>query len=115
MAKSTLEDKARFLIKMFHFVEPEREYRFDMERKWRFDFAWPTQKVALEVEGGVWSGGRHVRGSGYSKDIEKYNAATTQGWKVIRVTSKMLQDADTLPGLLEKAGVPIRQEGERWR
>lgn len=60
------------------------EHRFHATRKWRFDFAWPDQKVALEVEGGVFSGGRHVRGVGFKKDCEKYNAAVVDGWRVLR-------------------------------
>lgn len=58
-----------------------REHRFHSERKWRFDFAWPDQKVALEIEG--W--GRHQTFDGYRKDCEKYNAATLLGWRVLRV------------------------------
>ena len=41
-----------------------REHRFDAVRGWRFDFAFPATKWALEVEGGTWSGGRHTRGKG---------------------------------------------------
>lgn len=115
MAQSNLEQATAFLIKLLRFEEPEREFRFDDKRKWRFDFAWPKRKVALEVEGGVWSGGRHVRPAGFAKDVEKYNAATTQGWRVIRVTAKMLQKVDTLGKLLEDAGVKrLPEEGERW-
>ena len=65
--------------------EPEREYRFHPTRKWRFDFAWPEIKVAVEIEGSVWAQGRHTRGSGYLGDIEKYNEATALGWRVYRV------------------------------
>jgi very-short-patch-repair endonuclease len=69
---------------------PKLEYRFHPDRKWRFDFAWPDEMVALEVEGGVWSHGRHGRGSGIVKDIEKYNAAAQAGWMVLRVLPKDL-------------------------
>jgi very-short-patch-repair endonuclease len=70
--------------------KPELEYRFDKVRMWRFDFAWVNESVALEVEGGVWSRGRHGRGSGIVKDIEKYNAAACAGWTVLRVLPKDL-------------------------
>jgi hypothetical protein len=66
---------------------PHREFAFAApERKFRFDFAWPVLKVALEVEGGVWSRGAHGRGSGIVRDIEKYNLAVSMGWRVLRCT-----------------------------
>jgi len=53
----------------------EEEYEFEPGRRWRLDFAWPGQLVAVEIEGGVWSRGRHTRGSGFIGDCEKYNTA----------------------------------------
>lgn len=75
---------------------PEREYRFHPTRKWRFDFAWPEYRLYLEVEGGVWMNGRHTRGSGFVKDIEKYNAATILGWRPLKVTPRGLNSLDTV-------------------
>lgn len=69
--------------------EPVPEYKFHPTRKWRFDWCWPTQKIALEIEGGVYTRGRHTRGKGYENDVRKYNAATLLGWKVIRATTGM--------------------------
>ena len=71
------------------------EYRFHPERKWRFDFAFDG-KVALEVEGGIWTGGRHTRGTGFAKDIEKYNTATLCGWKILRCVPNDLCTMDTV-------------------
>ena len=62
------------------------EYQFDESRKWRFDFAWPERKVAVEIDGGTYSGGRHVRGKGYEGDCNKLNAAVMAGWVVLRFT-----------------------------
>src|SRR4051812_10049951 len=45
--------------------KPIAEYRFHPERGWRFDFAWPAQLVALEIDGAVYAQGRHTRGRGY--------------------------------------------------
>ncbi len=72
--------------------QPVREHVFDPKRKWRFDFCWPQQRVAVEVEGGLnkaQSG--HRSKSGIQRDVDKYNAATVQGWKVLRVTADMLK------------------------
>jgi len=70
--------------------EPVREYRFHPARRWRLDFAWPDQKVAVEVEGGIWIRGRHQRPLPFTADCEKYNTATTMGWRIFRCTSTIL-------------------------
>lgn len=75
---------------------PEREYRFHDKRRWRFDYAWVQARVALEVEGGVWTGGRHTSGAGFMKDIEKYNRATLLGWRVFRCVPSTLKSKETL-------------------
>ena len=89
--------------------EPEREYHFAREvvgegpgirerfresplKDWRFDFAWRDERVAVEVEGGTWVDGRHVRGGGYADDCTKYNWAARLGWTVFRFTGDMVQD-----------------------
>ena len=82
--------------------QPVQEHRFHPVRKWRFDYAWPEHRLALEVEGGTWSGGRHTRGAGYERDCEKYNAAALLGWKVLRVTTAMMNDGRAL-ALLDNA------------
>lgn len=79
--------------------EPVAELRFAPPRRWRFDWAWPDNKVALEVEGGVWTRGRHTRGAGFIKDMEKYNAATVLGWRVLRCVPGELLSAETFTSL----------------
>ncbi len=75
---------------------PQAEYRFDALRRWRFDRAWLVSKVAVEIEGGTWVKGRHSRGAGMRKDAEKYNAATLQGWRVLRFTGDMVKDGSAI-------------------
>lgn len=70
--------------------EPVAEYRFAPPRRWRFDFAFPIAKVALEVQGGVFVQGRHTRGSALLKEHEKLNAAAVLGWRVLFATPKTL-------------------------
>jgi len=81
-----------------------REYRFDMlsGRGWRFDFAFPARRLALEVEGGSWTGGRHVTGAGFAADAEKYAHAAIQGWRVIRATSDQVRSG-IAAGWVQKA------------
>jgi very-short-patch-repair endonuclease len=90
--KSRLERAFQTYWRQINGPPLEAEYRFHPKRKWRFDFAAPGQKVAIELEGGSWTGGRHVTGIGFQKDCEKYNAAAMLGWRVFRFTSSMLRD-----------------------
>jgi len=86
---SNLEKKFHWLA-LAHNLRPTTEYKFHPQRRWRFDFAWPNHKVAVEIEGGSWVRGGHNRGVGYQKDCEKYNAATAMGWRVFRLTGHMI-------------------------
>lgn len=72
------------------------EYRFDPVRRWRLDFAFPDKKLAVEVEGGIWVNGRHNRGAGMEADIEKYNALTLAGWRLLRFTGKAIKSGQAL-------------------
>ncbi|RCU24321.1 DUF559 domain-containing protein [Acinetobacter baumannii] len=76
----------------------EQEFRFHPERKWRADFLITGTKILIEVEGGIWSGGRHTRGKGYIGDMEKYNSAAMMGFTVLRFSTEQV-----------KAGVAIKQ------
>lgn len=91
---STLERK---FLAMWNGPAPVREFVFAKPRRWRFDFAWPSRKVAVEIEGGVWSGGRHTRGGGFIGDCEKYNEACFCGWQVYRLVGKTI-----VPEVLER-------------
>lgn len=77
-------------------VTPVKELEFYPSRKWRFDYAFVDYRVALEVEGGVWSGGRHVNPRGFLGDMEKYNTAARCGWRVLRCTPDTLCTRATL-------------------
>lgn len=74
----------------------EREYRFHPVRKWRFDFAFPALKLAVEIEGVTPAGGRHQRIGGMKADIEKYNTAALMGWRVLRYTTDMVMRGDAV-------------------
>lgn len=80
-----------FQLQLSGLPQPVREFMFHRKRRWRFDLAWPDLLIAVEVEGGVWVGGRHVRGEGYEADCEKYNEAQLAGWMVLRFTPGMIK------------------------
>lgn len=69
---------------------PLEEYQFHPDRKWRFDFAFPFEKVALEVDGGIWIGGGHNRGAQLKKTWEKENEANAIGWHIFKCEPKDL-------------------------
>ena len=68
-------------------IPHKKEFQFDPKRKFRFDYAIPDHKIAVEYEGGVYKGGRHTRTKGYARDAQKYNLALKLGWKVLRYTA----------------------------
>jgi len=83
------------------YPEPVQELRFDAKRRWRFDLAWPEQRLAVEVDGatgwrrakkGGWYQGRHVQEKGFSADLEKMNAAVAAGWRVLRFTTIQVEN-----------------------
>lgn len=88
--------------------DPVRELKFYPGRKWSFDFAWPQYKVALEVEGGIYGVGKpcpvckrkpvgaHTSIERLLSDMEKYNAAASTGWSVLRVTPQILNKLETI-------------------
>lgn len=75
---------------------PVPEYRFHEHRRWRFDYAWPLAMLACEIEGGLWSNGRHSRGKGAIADLEKYSEAAILGWRLIYATPQELENGVAL-------------------
>lgn len=109
---SPLEDSLHFQFGMAG-IQCEREYRFAAEhvghekgmrtrlnehdlKDWRFDFALPDKKIAIEVEGGTWINGGHVRGKYYEDNCNKYNAAQILGWQVLRFTGDQVKSGRAL-------------------
>lgn len=64
----------------------EKEYKFCKARRFRADYAIPEWRLLLEIEGGAFNRGRHFRGTGAIKDMEKYNLAAVEGWQLLRCT-----------------------------
>jgi very-short-patch-repair endonuclease len=70
------------------------EYRYHPTRRWRFDFARPDIRLAIEVDGGIWTGGRHSRGKGMLADFEKNNCAVALGWQILHFTPSQVTKGD---------------------
>jgi very-short-patch-repair endonuclease len=94
MKQSDLEAMMAGSLRLNQLPVPVSEFHFaqSLNRQWRFDFAYPTQQIGIEVEGGTWANGRHSRGAGMEKDMEKYNMAAILGWLVLRFNDHMIED-----------------------
>lgn len=77
----------------------EPEYRFAPPRRWRWDIAFVPQKVAVELDGGLYVGGRHSRGAGREKDMEKIAEGMCLGWRVLCISPRMLKDGRAIAWL----------------
>lgn len=73
-------------------LEFDKEFRFHPQRLWRADYRVTNrlhngQMMLIEIEGGIFARGRHVRGAGYQKDLDKYNHAVKLGYGVLRFST----------------------------
>lgn len=107
---SALEETLAMHIKAYKLPAPVRETMFHPIRMWRFDFAWPDQMIAVEVEGGTESHGRrkkvagkvitmksrHLTATGFKEDCVKYNEAALLGWKVLRFSGAMVKSGEAI-------------------
>ncbi|MCJ7928924.1 hypothetical protein [Aeromonas sp. LsrichE-8G] len=91
---------SKVLAQLVGFPDPATELLFHPKRKWRFDYAWEEQKLALEVHGGIHSGGRHTRGRGFVEDRAKMNEAALLGWTVIEATPEHIKGGQLRAWLL---------------
>lgn len=84
--RKTKEQKYPLVLPLLRRYWPDAcvELKFHPVRKWRADFAIPSQMLLIEIDGGIWSGGRHTRGGGFIGDMEKLNAAAVLGYRVLR-------------------------------
>lgn len=81
------------------------EHQFNPKRKWRFDYAILSHKVAIEIEGGIYSNGRHTRPKGYIGDMDKYNSAQCLGWIVLRFSSTSIMKKETLDTICDALNI----------
>lgn len=94
----TLNPLALEVIRSAGLPEPITEYQFNPDRKFKFDFCWLEQKVALEAEGMA-----HRTKERFQSDLVKYNSALSMGWRVFRATRVTLENPDVLLKQLKAA------------
>ena len=84
------------------------QYRFHETRRWRFDFAFPSVKLAIEVDGR----GRHQTIAGVRADCEKLNEAVRLGWRVLRFPATDKARAHEWAALIKEVLCGINQPAE---
>ena len=83
------------ILKQYFENKVETEYRFHAKRRWRFDWAIPSEMMAIEYEGGIFNAkSRHFSGMGAVRDCEKYRHAAMAGWCVLRYSVKDFNELD---------------------
>ena len=95
---SSKQLKERLLVGLRNMTraDVEVEHKFHPHRRWRFDFYIKAAKLAVEVEGGIYTRGRHTNPSGFMKDVEKYNSAALFGIRVYRIPHQHLRSEKLL-------------------
>ncbi len=85
-------------------IEFEQEFKFHPVRKWRADFHIVGKMILIEVEGGIWSQGRHTRGKGYLGDMKKYNSAQELGYSVYRYSTEQVKSGKAIEEIRQIVG-----------
>jgi very-short-patch-repair endonuclease len=67
--------------------EPRRNWFFIAGRDFELDRAWPSEKVAVEVQGMA----HRIKGK-FKRDIEKRALAMLAGWRVLEVDGSSIRD-----------------------
>lgn len=99
-AQQVDELHGKVLAQLVGFPDPATELVFHPKRKWRLDYAWPTRMIAVEIHGGIHSGGSHTRGKGFVEDRAKMNEARLLGWTVIEATPEHVKSGQLRAWLL---------------
>lgn len=81
-------------------VETRPEFRFSLERKFRFDLYAESLRMGFEVNGHFQ--GKH--GAGWSSDAEKLNLAQMMGYRVMVFTNKQVERGEAKAFLQEWLG-----------
>lgn len=96
--------KQEFLsqLKIARVPQPISEFRFHPVRKWRFDFAYPGEKLAIEYQGGVYYKGMgHQTVGGMERDCLKFSSAAALGWRVMPINAGMVRRGEALQLVIE--------------
>jgi very-short-patch-repair endonuclease len=101
---SELEDILLLLIRETGLPEPVRQHKFSDTRRFKLDFAWPDQKLGVEVNGGTWIKSGHTTGGGLDRDYEKNNLCQLGGWRLLIFNKRMIEDGTAIETIKKAIG-----------
>jgi very-short-patch-repair endonuclease len=110
--KARFEDLFGFQLAAEKAPAVERQFRFAAElgRQFRWDFAWPDRKLAVEIQGGIWKrgGGAHSHPTDILRNMRKYNAGTALGWRLLQFSTDEVKSGSALQYTMTvlRGGVP---------
>jgi hypothetical protein len=110
--KTILEDRLINQIIDAGLPLPAREFRFHPKRLWRFDLVWKSLRLAVEVNGAIYTGGRHSRGAGLEGDYEKINEAQILGWQVFQFSGGQIRRGEAVEMI--KRALAARKGSGKW-
>lgn len=82
------------------------EFQFDPVRKFKFDYCFPAWKVAIDLQGGIYSHGRrsgHTSVKGMENDMDKINLAQNCGWVMFQLSPRKLDKPHYVVSLIKDA------------
>lgn len=103
--RTELEDELARQVKLAKLPKPEREYKAIPERRFKWDFYWsssaftatnPGRGLLVEVQGAIWVKGGHSTGVGITRDMEKLNLATLNGFYSMNFSKEHIQSGYAL-------------------
>lgn len=91
ITESHLEDDFLRLVRAADLPQPRIQYILRDGDRFiaRLDFAYPEQRVAIEVDGFRYHADRRA----FDDDRARANAIQAMGWLVLRITAKHLEEA----------------------
>lgn len=94
MGKSDLEAALVKQLEWFGAPAPTPQYRAIGARRWKWDLAYPDRNLLIEIDGGLYTGGRHQRPGrwGADNDAEKQSTAAAFGWVTMRFTPELIKN-----------------------
>jgi len=95
--KSEIENMLSWMLQASNIDGWVREYKFNPDKPWRFNFCWEKEKFAVEI----YKGGNHVRSGGITRECEKYNDAVLLGWRILLVTKSQVKSEQVLEWIRE--------------